>query len=162
MPSVPPSDSPEIYTSNIAWDPSRPPALVICCVDGRWFAQMEEFARERLGTGSRTDFLCVPGGIEPLTLMDMVPKDFNFVRRRMEALVAAHGTKRIIAIAHQDCAWYKQHKIGSFKLDLRERQLTDLRCAARHLKDLFPGSSVETYFARLTQSEPRRVVFDVV
>ena len=81
----------------------------------------------------------MPGGIEPLTLVDLVPKDFNFFRRRLEALVEAHGTARIVAIAHQDCAWYKSRKIGPFTIDLRERQIADLRRAAARLREMFDG-----------------------
>jgi hypothetical protein len=40
-----------------------------------------------LKAGYRTDFVAVPGGIEPLTLADLMPKDFNFFRRRLEGLM---------------------------------------------------------------------------
>jgi hypothetical protein len=63
---------------------------------GRWYHHFQEFARVHLGAGTRTDFLAVPGGIEPMSLFDLVPKDFNFFRRRLEGLVEAHGTR-------QDC-----------------------------------------------------------
>jgi hypothetical protein len=91
-----------------------------------------------------------------------VPKDFNFFRRRIEALVESHGTSRIVAIAHQDCAWYKSHKIGSFSMDLRERQIKDLRQSAARLREMFRGVTVETYFARFSTDEPKRVVFEQV
>ena len=42
-----------------------------------------------LWRGPRTDFLAVPGGVEPLTLFNLIPKDFNFFRRRLESLVEA-------------------------------------------------------------------------
>jgi hypothetical protein len=101
----------------------------------------------------------VPGGIEPMTLFDLVPKDFNFFRRRLEGLVADHGTERIVAIAHQDCAWYKTRKIGPFTIDLRDRQIKDLRRAAARLREMFDGVKVETYYARLADG---RVVFEEI
>jgi hypothetical protein len=104
----------------------------------------------------------VPGGIEPLTLFDLVPKDFNFFRRRLESLIEAHGTKRIVAIAHQDCAWYKQRKFLGFKIDLRERQIGDLLRVAARLKEAFPNMTIETYYARLEGKDPERVVFERV
>jgi hypothetical protein len=104
----------------------------------------------------------VPGGIEPLTLVDLMPKDFNFFRRRLEALVESHGTRRIVAIAHQDCAWYKARKLGPITLDLREQQIRDLRRASARLREMFTGLTVETYFARLGQTQPETVVFDSV
>jgi hypothetical protein len=106
--------------------------------------------------------VCVPGGIEPLTLFDLIPKDFNFLRRRLESLVEAHGTRRIVAVAHEECAWYKARKIGPFKIDLRDRQINDLRRAAARLRTLFSDVEVSTYFARLARTTPERVVFDRV
>jgi hypothetical protein len=151
-----------VYQSSLEWDPHRPHTTIITCVDGRWYAHFQEFARVHLNAGPRTDFVAVPGGIEPLTLIDLIPKDFNFLRRRLEGLVEAHGTQRIVAVAHQDCAWYKSRQFGPIKIDLRDRQIADLHKAATKLRELFKGVKVETYFARLSGTEPQRVVFDVV
>lgn len=149
-----------VYTSSLPWDGARPDTVIITCVDGRWYHHFQEFARVHLKAGPRTDFVCVPGGIEPLTLFDIIPKDFNFLRRRLESLIEAHGTRRIVAVAHEDCAWYKARKIGPFKIDLRERQLNDLRRASSLLRRMFSDIEVSTYFARLERSSPDRVVFD--
>jgi carbonic anhydrase-like protein len=151
-----------VYQSPLAWDPTRPQTTIVTCVDGRWYPHFQEFAHTHLGAGPRTDFVAVPGGIEPLTLVDLVPKDFNFFRRRLEALVESHGTRRIVAIAHQDCAWYKARKLGPIAVDLRDQQIKDLRRAAARLREMFPGVTVETYFARLGQTQPESVVFDAV
>jgi hypothetical protein len=151
-----------VYTSSLPWDGSRPDTVIITCVDGRWYHHFQEFARVHLNAGPRTDFVCVPGGIEPLTLFDLIPKDFNFLRRRIEGLVEAHGTRRIVAVAHEDCAWYKTRKIGPMKIDLRERQISDLRRAAARLRSMFPSVQVSTYFARLARSSPERVVFEQI
>jgi hypothetical protein len=151
-----------VYESALPWDPERPATTIITCVDGRWYPHFQEFARVQLHAGTRTDFIAVPGGIEPLTLVDLVPKDFNFFRRRIEALVEAHGTSRIVAIAHQDCAWYRTRKIGPLSIDLKERQLTDLRRAAARLHEMFPKVTVETYYASLSSTDPKRVAFDAI
>jgi hypothetical protein len=151
-----------VYTSSLSWDPERPNTTIITCVDGRWFHHFQEFAREHLKAGHRTDFLAVPGGIEPLTLFDLVPKDFNFFRRRLEALVESHGTSRIVAIAHQDCAWYKTRKLGPITIDLRDRQIADLRRSADRLRRMFDGVTVEAYFARFADGQAKRVVFEQV
>ena len=151
-----------VYQSPLAWDPTRPETTIVTCVDGRWYPHFQEFARTHLGAGPRTDFVAVPGGIEPLTLVDLVPKDFNFFRRRIEALVEAHGTRRIVAIAHQDCAWYRSRKIGSATIDMRARQIADLRRGASLLREMFRDVVVETYFARLTGTNPERVTFETV
>lgn len=151
-----------VYESGLPWDPERPATAIITCVDGRWFHHFQEFARVHLGAGARTDFFAVPGGIEPMTLFDLVPKDFNFFRRRIENLVEAHGTRRIVAIAHQDCAWYRTRRLGPFTLDLRGRQISDLRRSAARLRGMFRDVVVETYFARLSGTSPEKVIFEVV
>jgi len=151
-----------VYESTIAWDPERPNTTIISCVDGRWYHHFQEFARVYLKAGTRTDFLAVPGGIEPMTLFDLVPKDFSFFRRRIEGLVNDHRTERIVAIAHEDCAWYKTRKIGPFTIDLKSRQLTDLRRAGARLREMFDGVTVETYFAKHSPVDPIKVVFEAV
>jgi carbonic anhydrase len=147
-----------VYESGVVWSQERPDTVIITCVDGRWFRQFQEFAREHLKAGPLTDFMAVPGGIEPMTLADAVPKDFNFFRRRIERLVEAHGTRRIVAIAHQDCAWYR----GRQTSDVTERQIADLRRGAARLRELFESAVVETYFARLSGTTPDKVVFEAV
>jgi len=151
-----------VYVSSVPWNPLRPDTVILSCVDGRWREHIQEFTVKHLGAELRADFLAVPGGIEPLTLFDHVPKDFNFFRRRLEALVASHGTKRNIAIAHQDCAWYKERRPGPLRTDLQSRQIADLIRAAALLRESFPGVAVETYFARRAGNDPERVVFDAV
>ena len=76
-------------------------------------------------------------------------------------LVRMHGIRRVVAIAHQDCGWYRERKIGPFKFDLRSCQVTDLRQARKRLSELFGDLTIETYFARL-DGEPPRVVFEAV
>jgi hypothetical protein len=151
-----------VYTSPLAWDPARPQTTIITCVDGRWYHHFQEFARVHLKAGPRTDFVCVPGGIEPLTLVDLIPKDFNFLRRRLESLIEARGTRRIVAVAHEDCAWYKARKIGPVTINLRDRQIADLRRASARLRQMFSRVAVETYFARLSDTSPEQVVFETI
>lgn len=152
------------FQSAEKWEEERPDTLVISCVDGRWRPYIQEFISQGLGISPHTDFMAVPGGVEPLTLVDLIPKDFNFFRRRIESLVAAHGTRRIICIAHQDCAWYLERKIGPFHLDLQDRQLKDLRRAAAWMRETFPNVQVETYFAKRVAAGDgtEKVVFEAV
>lgn len=150
-----------VHQTAAPWDSARPETTIITCVDGRWYQHFQEFAREFLQAGPRTDFFAVPGGIEPLTLADVDPQDFGFLQRRLAAVVGAHGTRRFVAIAHQDCAWYRARALGP-TVDLRELQIRDLRTAAARLREMFDGVAVETYFARLAGTAPERVVFDRV
>ena len=61
-----------VFESREPWDGVRPETTIITCVDGRWYHHFQEFAREYLKAGYRTDFVAVPGGIEPLTLADLM------------------------------------------------------------------------------------------
>jgi len=150
-----------IYTSRLAWTGERPDTLVVACSDGRWWHQIQEFVAH-LGADAHTDMLIVPGGIEPLTLADAVPKDFNFLRRRLDLVMREHHVRRVVAIAHHDCAWYRSHAIGRVTTDLRDKQVSDLRHAARWLAQEFPDLRVETFFARLAGTNPERVAFEPV
>ena len=151
-----------VYQSSLPWNAERPETVIITCVDGRWYSHVQEFASAHLKAGPQTDFVAVPGGIEPLTLMDLMPKDFNFLRRRLQGLVDAHGTRRIVAIAHEDCAWYRTRRFEPVTIGLRNRQIADLHRAAAQLRQMFPNVTVETYFARLSGSDPEKVVFESV
>ena len=152
----------ESWTGTLPWNPERPDTVVISCVDGRWRPHLLEFTAMRLGVGPNGDFMAVAGGVEPLTLLDLLPKDFNFFRRRLEALVEAHGTKRIVLVAHQDCAWYKSRKLGPFTIDMKGRQVKDLKRAEKHLREMFPGVEVESWYARHDDGASAKVVFDPV
>ncbi len=151
-----------VYVAELPWDAERPQTVVVTCVDGRWYRHFQEFARAHLKAGPCTDFMAVPGGIEPMTLADDVPKDFNFFRRRLEALVEAHGTRRIVVIAHQDCAWYRERMGAATAEAMRAKQVADIRRAASWLRARFEGVSVQPYFARLSGTNPEKVVFDTV
>lgn len=152
----------ESWTGSLPWSPARPDTVVISCVDGRWRPHLLEFASMRLGVGLNGDFMAVPGGVEPLTLLNLLPKDFNFFRRRLEALVEAHGTRRIVLVAHQDCAWYTARKIGPITIDLKGRQIQDLKKAEKHLREMFSGVTVESWYARHDEGAAAKVVFDPV
>jgi hypothetical protein len=151
-----------VYVANLPWDAERPQTVVVTCVDGRWYRHFQEFSTEHLKAGPCTDFMAVPGGIEPMTLADDAPKDFNFFRRRLEALVEAHGTGRIVVIAHQDCAWYRARMAGTSAEAMRGKQVADLRRAAAWLRGRFAGVVVQLFFARLSGTHPQRVVFEAV
>jgi len=131
------------------------------CTDGRFRPHVEEFVTRHLGVDAHADLVAVPGGVEPLALLDLVPKDFNFLKRRLQALIEAHGTRRVVLVGHQDCAWYKVRKIGPFRIDLTEQQMRDLRKAAGRLREIAPGVQVEIWFARLV-GEPPKVLFEPI
>ena len=134
---------------------------MIACADGRWRDHIEDFVADALKVDPAYDLLMVPGGAEPLALADLIPKDFSFLRRRLEMLVRSHATRRIVLIAHENCSWYRERRIGPITLDLKARQLADLRRARGLITDWFEGVSVETYYARV-EGNPPRAAFEAV
>jgi hypothetical protein len=144
-----------MYQSRCEWREARSPTLVIACADGRWRDHIEDFAANGLNIDPAYDLVMVPGGAEPLALADLIPKDFNFLRRRLEMLVRSHGTRRIVLIAHENCGWYRERRIGRLTVDLQARQLADLRQARARIQEWFDGVAIESYFARLDGTPPR-------
>ena len=121
-----------VYESSLPWDPERPDTTIITCVDGRWYHHFQEFAREHLKAGHAHRLRrrarrhraadALRSGPEGLQLLPP-PASRRSSRRT--------APSRIVAIAHQDCAWYKTRKIGPFTIDLRDRQIADLRRVRR-------------------------------
>jgi hypothetical protein len=78
-------------------------------------------------------------------------------------LVRLHRIRRIILVAHQDCGWYLQRKVGPVSVDLKSRQIADLRHIRARARDLFGDVTVESYYARLDgDGGLSRVVFETV
>jgi len=148
----------EVYRSAQPYSAEQPEALAIVCSDGRFLAPTLEFVQEHLGL-RRYHLLVFPGAIHPLTLANLLPKEFKTARRKLTFLVEKHPIRRIVCVAHEDCGWYKDFKIGPWRLDLKERQLKDLEHAARVLHEWFPHVATELYYARL---DGETVVFDRV
>jgi hypothetical protein len=133
---------------------------VIACADGRWRPHVDGFVTTHLALGSAYDSIAVPGGVEPLTLLDLVPKDFNFFRRRLEMLVRSHTVRHIVLIAHENCGWYRERRIGPITVDLQSRQIADLKRVRARCREWFPDVQVDAYYARLDGAQ--QVVFGTV
>ena len=145
-----------VYESDVQWDPERPDTLIITCVDGRLVSPLPGVCA-RAPRGRRANRL--RGGARRHRAHDPVgprAKDFNFFRRRITSVIEAHGIERIVAIAHQDCAWYRAQLPRSPAIDLKRCQIADLRRGASLLREMFAGVTVETYFAHLTETSQKR------
>jgi hypothetical protein len=91
------------------------------------------------------DVVAVPGGPQFLRALEYMPKFTWAGRRWLRFLMESHRIRRVILIAHQDCAWY-DHLHGDHE-DHDARQKADLHHAASDLSEWFPGLRVESYFA---------------
>jgi carbonic anhydrase len=105
----------EVRDSFIAaepWSPSRPETLVICCSDGRWHAQLEEFVRAEIS--DRADMYAIPGG--PATFNQRNADGNQVAQDALRFLVQEHKLDSIWLIAHQNCAFYR-HRYGPLSGD---------------------------------------------
>ncbi len=129
--------------------------LVICCSSNLFLPYTQEFLEKQLGLGpGRYDLLAVPGGPQFLLLTEYLPKFAWVGQRWVKFLVERHRLRRVIAISHEDCAWYSEERLVPQFLQkfgvgrsLKERQREDLREIVQALRTLGLPISVEAYYA---------------
>jgi len=132
--------------------------LVVHCSDHRIQAGIREFLDRGLKLEQNYDLLIIPGGPQCLTLVEYLPKFAWAGSRWFRYLVEQHELKRLILIAHQDCAWYKSLPLHLHSSpEPRERQEEDLRRAQRWLAGEFPQLRTELYYAAWDANDQMRV-----
>src|SRR5437773_10630492 len=91
----------EPFVAAEPWVKDRPETLVVCCSDGRWHAQVEEFVRTAVS--GRADMYAVPGG--PACLNARHDSALALVTQQaLRFLVREHRLESIWLIAHENCA----------------------------------------------------------
>ena len=132
----------------IPWDKGRTAqTLVIHCSAYDIRPYFTEFVDNHLKL-KEYDLLALPGGVQILTFAHILPKVRGFFQRIVEFLIKHHDIKKIVILGHEDCAWYKDYRFGPIHLDLKSRQLTDLKEVATNLNQVM-GVVVEIYFANI-------------
>jgi hypothetical protein len=99
-----------------------------------------------------------------------LPKEFKFMKERIEQFLKRFDSiGRIILINHEDCRHYEVIRsiIGNLFLnrvrDMMERQRIDLKTVSRTLLGLLSAKvEVYMYYARFTDSERKKIVFEKV
>ena len=142
------------YAARLAFDDRRIGAAAIYCSDGRFGEQMDEFLQEGLAV-PRYDRLAVPGGAACLAGHTCAYHEKGALERQLNFLIREHGLRRIILIAHDGCAFYRDIFLGSRTLE--EQQANDLDAAASVIRMHHAGVEIETYFARKVEG---RVEFE--
>ena len=133
------------YAARLAFDDRRIGAAAIYCSDGRFGEQMDEFLQEGLAV-PRYDRLAVPGGAACLAGHTSAYHEKGALERQLNFLIREHGLRRIILIAHDGCAFYREVQLGLRTLE--QQQASDLEKAAMFIRTSNPSVEVETYFAR--------------
>ncbi|MCL6642422.1 MAG: hypothetical protein K6T71_03760 [Candidatus Bipolaricaulota bacterium] len=147
--------SESVYTSQAPLVERESAVLVISCSSNAFLPYTQEFLEQGLGLGpGQYDLLAVPGGPQFLLLTEYLPKFAWVGQRWVKFLVERHSLKRVIAIAHEDCAWYGAEQFVPQFLQkfgvgrsLKERQREDLREIVGALRHLGLPISVEAYYA---------------
>jgi hypothetical protein len=145
------------HTSKQKFESEHPDALAVYCSDGRFTDAVEELLHA-IGH-PRLDTMTLPGGP---ALFELTTADFaglEAARTAAAFLVKGHGIKHVVLLAHEGCGYYRARNPGVEGEDIIQKQLTDLRNAARWFHGAMPQIAVRLYFARIAKG---RVAFHAV
>ncbi|MSR56997.1 MAG: hypothetical protein EXS05_04925 [Planctomycetaceae bacterium] len=146
------------HSSPIPFDANRIGAAALYCSDGRFGEQVDHLLHNTLQL-PRYDRLAVPGGAACLAGHFHAYREEEGVAEQLRFLLQVHDVRKVILIAHQDCAYYTQW-LHVAPLQLESRQREDLAKAIRHVKRFGIDIEVAAYFARRTGEE--QVTFEQV
>lgn len=149
----------------------HPKAIVVHCCDNRFQRAFREFITSELHLAEGEYIpMILSGGVASLSEPLRLPKEFKYVRERVEFFLERFTTvRRIVLINHEDCRHYEAMKsaIGSVFLQhvghMSERQTKDLQAAAKALLALAaPGLQADLYYARIVKNGAPMVRFEKI
>ena len=145
----------------------KPTAIVIHCSDPRFQGAFEQFTEHELGlkTGEFIPII-VGGGAGVLGHPEQLPKEFKFIKERLEHYHQIFPTaRRIVLINHEGCRYYQSLKARTLGL-LGSRLATgpgyareDLSLVAKAFQHFLAhlGYTVELYYAKFADPEHTRI-----
>jgi hypothetical protein len=141
----------EQYIATTTWSSARPEHLVVCCSDGRWHAQVEEFLRSHVS--ARADLYMVPGGPAEFNLWSSSLDERAVALKTLRFLMEHHQLRSIWLIAHQDCAYYRAKLNPLDASYILRRQLQDLNQAAGAITREYPNVALHRVYAALERNK---------
>ncbi len=138
---------PEVYESPTPYEQARIHAAAIYCSDGRVGEQIDEFLHRGLGL-PRYDRLAVPGGPACLSGSLVSFLEGRGLEDALRFLIRVHDLRRVVLIAHEGCAYYRE-RLGIPDSSLLAEQGQDLQKARRAVRNVHEGIAVDTFFARM-------------
>jgi hypothetical protein len=147
----------ELFKAKRAWKPDRPSTLVVCCSDGRWHGQIQEFVGAEVD--ERADMLVLPGGPVVVDPWNSSFDESRVFGTAMSILVQYHALDAVWLISHQDCAYYLVKHPELDEKGRLARQRADLLRAAQLLKERYDQLEMRCMHARLQDGA---VVFEPV
>lgn len=139
------------YQSKVSYNEDRIHAAAMYCSDGRIGAHFDDFIQNGL-TLPRYDRLCLPGGPACLAGHPQANLEEQGVVDELKFLYEVHGLTRIVLIAHQGCAFYK-NTLNLTEPRLELVQKADLVRAAAYVHRVTGLDQIEGYFARLVDGQ---------
>jgi hypothetical protein len=139
-------DAPHPYASPFPFESDRIGAAAVYCSDGRLGEHFDDFLHNALGL-PRYDRLAIPGGAACLAGHFVTWREEDAAVEQLRFLVEVHGLRRVVLIAHQDCAFYMRW-LSISPLGVAQRQRTDLLKAAERVRRLGPDLDADAWFAR--------------
>jgi hypothetical protein len=150
----------------------KPEAIVLHCSDPRFQPAFGQFIEKELGLSAGQFVpIIVGGGAGVLGHPEQLPKEFKFLKDRLEHYRHVFPTvRRIVLINHENCRYYESIKLrvlsfmGSRLSISPDHAREDLPLVSRVFQHLLAhlGLKVELYYAHFSDPERSKVVFDKV
>ena len=145
-----------------------PQTVVIYCSSPRFQAAFRDFIETTLGLkpGEYVPFV-VAGGAGALTRPDMLPKEFRFLKERLELFREQYASiKRVVIIGHEDCQYYKKlsGKLGSLLPFYTHLPLADMKLLSQVFVRLLAhlGMRLELYYAKFADEKHTQITIEPV
>ena len=132
-------------------------AAALYCSDGRLGEHFDDFLQNGLLL-PRYDRLCLPGGPACIAGHPQAHLEEQGVLDELQFLVEVHKLRRVVLLAHQGCAFYRNRlELKEPRLELVQR--ADLVRAAAFVHRVTGLDAIEAHFARHVDGQ---VVFERV
>ncbi|MGO8750143.1 MAG: carbonic anhydrase [Thermoguttaceae bacterium] len=134
-----------IYHCKLPFEASRTQAAAIYCSDGRFGEHMDDFLHNALKL-PRYDRLTIPGGVACLGGHFRSFREEDALLAHLRFLIAVHRLRRVVLIAHEECAFYTEglHLPAARAL---QQQLEDVGQAMTRIQSLSREVEVDAYLA---------------
>ncbi len=151
------SSQTDSYFSPAPFDEQRIQAAAVYCSDGRFGEQFDDLVAGGLNL-PRYDRLAVPGGAACLASHFQTYREEQAIAEQLRFLIEVHGLRRVVLIAHENCAFYSD-RLRVSPLQLESKQREDMHKAVSRVRQINSEIIVDAWFARL---EGKHVRFDRV
>ena len=148
----------------------KPEAIVVYCGDPRFQDAFDGFIEKELKL-SKGQFIpmVVGGGAGVLAHPEKLPKEFKFMKERLEHYTEAfHSVRRVILINHEDCKYYHSLKERVLGLagahSVLDHAREDMPLVAQVFRRLLGHLNlpIEMHYASFADPQHTQIVFDQV